>query len=246
MERDNVPADEIMKRISRQLDEEMKMKLCDYVISRIMNRNWWYHRCWNRTNNFGAGKSWSCYFSFDNVALIRFQPSSIFSILLAKEKRTQRFSKASPSNRRYMCIIQQVHGKIGCIRNSCFSIWFAIVVAHIRKYNAPSGSGHFLYRVYPSPIQELFFSGGKLFHLHCRTKVSGATTPAFCAWNSAAGKLSLHFFASLCNICLCSDIADTPAGHRKSLAQSVYNHHLSLQFSKPCNALVIADEMMYL
>lgn len=33
MERDNVPADEIMKRISRQLDEEMKMKLCDYVIS---------------------------------------------------------------------------------------------------------------------------------------------------------------------------------------------------------------------
>lgn len=33
MRRDGLPVEEIMKRISRQLDEEMKMKLCDYVIS---------------------------------------------------------------------------------------------------------------------------------------------------------------------------------------------------------------------
>lgn len=33
MERDNLPAAEVMKRISNQLDEEMKMKLCDFVIT---------------------------------------------------------------------------------------------------------------------------------------------------------------------------------------------------------------------
>ena len=32
MERDDMPVDEVMKRISRQIDEEMKMKLCDFVI----------------------------------------------------------------------------------------------------------------------------------------------------------------------------------------------------------------------
>ncbi len=32
MERDGATADEVMKRISRQLDEEMKMKLCDHVV----------------------------------------------------------------------------------------------------------------------------------------------------------------------------------------------------------------------
>lgn len=33
MERDKIPVEEIMKRISRQIDEEMKMKLCDFVIT---------------------------------------------------------------------------------------------------------------------------------------------------------------------------------------------------------------------
>lgn len=33
MRRDGLPVEEIMKRISRQIDEEMKMKLCDYVIT---------------------------------------------------------------------------------------------------------------------------------------------------------------------------------------------------------------------
>lgn len=33
MDRDAVPAEEVMKRITRQLDEEMKMKLCDFVIT---------------------------------------------------------------------------------------------------------------------------------------------------------------------------------------------------------------------
>ena len=33
MERDKLPVDEIMKRISRQVNEEMKMKLCDFVIT---------------------------------------------------------------------------------------------------------------------------------------------------------------------------------------------------------------------
>jgi dephospho-CoA kinase len=33
MDRDGLPAEEVMKRISRQIDEEMKMKLCDFVIS---------------------------------------------------------------------------------------------------------------------------------------------------------------------------------------------------------------------
>jgi dephospho-CoA kinase len=32
MQRDNLPVEEVMKRISRQLDEEMKMRLCDFVI----------------------------------------------------------------------------------------------------------------------------------------------------------------------------------------------------------------------
>ena len=32
VERDKMPAEEIMKRISRQMDEKMKMKLCDVVI----------------------------------------------------------------------------------------------------------------------------------------------------------------------------------------------------------------------
>ena len=32
MERDGLPVEEVMKRISRQLNEEMKMKLCDHVI----------------------------------------------------------------------------------------------------------------------------------------------------------------------------------------------------------------------
>jgi dephospho-CoA kinase len=33
MDRDGLPAEDIMKRISRQIDEEMKMKLCDFVIT---------------------------------------------------------------------------------------------------------------------------------------------------------------------------------------------------------------------
>ncbi len=33
MERDGLAVEEIMKRISHQIDEEMKMKLCDFVIS---------------------------------------------------------------------------------------------------------------------------------------------------------------------------------------------------------------------
>lgn len=33
MERDGLPAEEVMKRISRQIDEETKMKLCDHVIT---------------------------------------------------------------------------------------------------------------------------------------------------------------------------------------------------------------------
>jgi dephospho-CoA kinase len=33
MERDGLPAEEVMKRISRQMDEELKMKRCDYVIT---------------------------------------------------------------------------------------------------------------------------------------------------------------------------------------------------------------------
>ena len=33
MKRDNLPAEEVMKRISRQIDEEMKMKLCDFIIT---------------------------------------------------------------------------------------------------------------------------------------------------------------------------------------------------------------------
>jgi dephospho-CoA kinase len=33
MERDHIPVEEIMKRITRQIDEEMKMKLCDFVIT---------------------------------------------------------------------------------------------------------------------------------------------------------------------------------------------------------------------
>lgn len=32
IKRDKLPVEEIMKRISRQIDEEMKMKLCDFVI----------------------------------------------------------------------------------------------------------------------------------------------------------------------------------------------------------------------
>ncbi|HEV7780661.1 MAG TPA: dephospho-CoA kinase [Chitinophagaceae bacterium] len=32
MDRDKIPVEEIMKRISRQIDEEMKMKLCNFVI----------------------------------------------------------------------------------------------------------------------------------------------------------------------------------------------------------------------
>jgi dephospho-CoA kinase len=32
MQRDRQPVEEIMKRISRQIDEEMKMKLCDFII----------------------------------------------------------------------------------------------------------------------------------------------------------------------------------------------------------------------
>jgi len=33
MKRDKIPVEEIMKRISRQIDEEMKMKLCHFVIT---------------------------------------------------------------------------------------------------------------------------------------------------------------------------------------------------------------------
>ncbi|MBC7872853.1 MAG: dephospho-CoA kinase [Ferruginibacter sp.] len=33
MDRDKVPEEEVMKRISRQMDEEMKMKLCNFVIT---------------------------------------------------------------------------------------------------------------------------------------------------------------------------------------------------------------------
>ena len=32
MERDNVTRDEVMKRMSRQIDEDIKMRLCDKVI----------------------------------------------------------------------------------------------------------------------------------------------------------------------------------------------------------------------
>lgn len=33
MERDGLPAEEVMKRIGRQIDEDTKMKLCDHVIT---------------------------------------------------------------------------------------------------------------------------------------------------------------------------------------------------------------------
>lgn len=33
MDRDGLPAEEVMKRVSRQIDEEMKMKLCNFVIT---------------------------------------------------------------------------------------------------------------------------------------------------------------------------------------------------------------------
>lgn len=33
MDRDNLPIEEVMKRITRQIDEEMKMKLCDFIIT---------------------------------------------------------------------------------------------------------------------------------------------------------------------------------------------------------------------
>lgn len=33
MDRDHIPREEVMKRMSRQIDEEMKMKLCDFVIT---------------------------------------------------------------------------------------------------------------------------------------------------------------------------------------------------------------------
>lgn len=33
MDRDGLPVEEVMKRITRQIDEEMKMKLCNYVIT---------------------------------------------------------------------------------------------------------------------------------------------------------------------------------------------------------------------
>ncbi len=33
MKRDDLPVQEVMKRISRQIDEEMKMKLCNFVIT---------------------------------------------------------------------------------------------------------------------------------------------------------------------------------------------------------------------
>ncbi len=33
MERDKLSAEEVMKRISRQIDEEMKMKLCNFIIT---------------------------------------------------------------------------------------------------------------------------------------------------------------------------------------------------------------------
>lgn len=33
MDRDQISVEEVMKRISRQIDEEMKMKLCDFVIT---------------------------------------------------------------------------------------------------------------------------------------------------------------------------------------------------------------------
>ena len=33
MDRDNLPVEEVMKRITRQIDEEMKMKLCDFIIT---------------------------------------------------------------------------------------------------------------------------------------------------------------------------------------------------------------------
>jgi dephospho-CoA kinase len=32
MERNNVSHDEVVKRINNQLDEEIKMKLCDFII----------------------------------------------------------------------------------------------------------------------------------------------------------------------------------------------------------------------
>jgi dephospho-CoA kinase len=33
VQRDNLPVEDVMKRISRQIDEEMKMKLCNFVIT---------------------------------------------------------------------------------------------------------------------------------------------------------------------------------------------------------------------
>jgi dephospho-CoA kinase len=33
MERDNITKDEVLKRMSRQIDEEMKMRLCDFIIT---------------------------------------------------------------------------------------------------------------------------------------------------------------------------------------------------------------------
>ena len=33
MQRDNITRDEVISRMNKQIDEEMKMRLCDYVIT---------------------------------------------------------------------------------------------------------------------------------------------------------------------------------------------------------------------
>ena len=33
MQRDNIPREEVLARMQRQVDDEIKMKLCDYVIT---------------------------------------------------------------------------------------------------------------------------------------------------------------------------------------------------------------------
>jgi dephospho-CoA kinase len=38
MQRDHIAAEEVMKRISRQMDEDMKMKLCDFIITNDENK----------------------------------------------------------------------------------------------------------------------------------------------------------------------------------------------------------------
>src|SRR5690242_11774228 len=127
-----------------------------------------------------------------------------------------------------MCFVQQIHTKIISIVDGSFAITHSEIIINARESIKsaigfcklkPFGLFHQLQSSLPSSVKFFhhFISG-----VQWRSKSSNCRP--LCNGTGAAGKLSLQFFTGLCYFHWGSNKTQTPAGHGKTLTQSVYNN----------------------